>query len=208
MEKDKKTEAALAGKDYKPIIDQKYRWESWAAPKTKDDKLDHNTALLGDDLIDFVEHELFPYLKKFKTEAEVPDTIQYKIGEIFSEIKNKIQSGYTLREVLNIVDGMHFRSQTEKHELSQLYEVKIKNMGNAGRHGGEYYTPRPLIKTIVKIVDPKIGNTIYDGAVGSAAGACFGCCQMCFSNYTSLFHEVTVWKNYTQLLHINKYYRY
>ena len=60
----------------------------------------------------------------------------------------------------------------EKHEMSHLYEDKIKNMGNAGRNGGEYYTPRPLIKTIVKVVAPEIGDTIYDGAVGSAGFLC------------------------------------
>ncbi|OGC21532.1 type I restriction endonuclease subunit M [candidate division WOR-1 bacterium RIFOXYB2_FULL_42_35] len=168
LEKDKKTEAELAGKKYEFIIEPKYRWAVWAAPKTKEGKLDHHTVLSGDDLKDFVDHKLFPYLKKFKTTAEHPDTIQYKIGEIFSELKNKIQSGYNLREILNIVDEMRFRSQKEKHELSHLYEGKIKNMGNAGRNGGEYYTPRPLIKTIVKVVAPKIGNKIYDGAVGSA----------------------------------------
>lgn len=168
LEKDKETEATLAGKKYAYIIDPKFRWESWASPKGKDGKLDHNVALAGDDLKDFVDLKLFPYLKKFKGEAESPDTIEYKIGEIFSEIKNKIQSGYTLRNILDIVDQMRFRSQQEKHELSHLYEGKIKNMGNAGRNGGEYYTPRPLIKTIVKVVDPKIGSKIYDGAVGSA----------------------------------------
>lgn len=168
LEKEKELAAKLADQEYKYIIAPKYRWEVWACPKDKDDKLDHNTALSGDDLKDFVDRELFPYLKKFREEADSPDTIEYKIGEIFSEIKNKIQSGYNLREVLNIIDAMRFRSQQEKHELSHLYEVKIKNMGNAGRNGGEYYTPRPLIKTIVKVVDPKIGETVYDGAVGSA----------------------------------------
>ncbi|HVZ12255.1 MAG TPA: N-6 DNA methylase [Patescibacteria group bacterium] len=168
FEDDKKTEAALAGREYKNIIDPKFRWEAWAAPKTKDGKIDFNKALAGDDLTDFVDRDLFPYLKKFRTEAESPDTIEYKIGEIFSELKNKIQSGYTLREILNIVDSLKFRSQKEKHELSHLYESKIKNMGNAGRNGGEYYTPRALIRTIVKVVDPKIGERIYDGAVGSA----------------------------------------
>jgi type I restriction enzyme M protein len=83
-------------------------------------------------------------------------------------LKNRIQSGYNLREVINLVDELRFRSSKEKHEMSALYEDKIKNMGNAGRNGGEYYTPRPLIKTIVKVVSPKIGETIYDGAVGSA----------------------------------------
>ncbi len=166
LEETKKTEAALAGKKYKYILSSEYRWNNWACPKNGGGKLDHNKALDGDDLKDFIDHKLFPYLKKFK--AEEPNTIEYKIGEIFSELKNKISSGYKMREILNIVDGMHFRLYEEKHELSHLYEAKIKNMGNAGRNGGEYYTPRPLIKTIVKVVAPKIGNTIYDGACGSA----------------------------------------
>lgn len=168
FEKDKHAEAELAGKKYKQIIAPEYRWEAWAAPKGKDSKLDHHKALSGDDLKDFADHNLVPYLKKFKTSAESPDTIQYKIGEIFHELKNKIQSGYNLREVINLIDQLRFRSDAEKHEMSHLYEDKIKNMGNAGRNGGEYYTPRPLIKTIVKVVDPKIGEKIYDGAAGSA----------------------------------------
>ena len=168
LEEDKRTEAQLSGHAFDYIINREYRWDTWAAPKTAAGKLDHNAALTGDDLIDFVDQQLFLYLRKFKTEADSPDTIEYKIGEIFSGLRNKIESGYNLREIINIIDGMRFRSQTEKHELSHLYEVKIKNMGNAGRNGGEYYTPRPLIKTIVKVVDPKIGETIYDPAVGSA----------------------------------------
>jgi len=107
-------------------------------------------------------------MKKFKTDALGPDTIEYKIGEIFSELKNKIQSGYNLREVINLIDELRFGSHAEKHEMSHLYEDKIKNMGNAGRNGGEYYTPRPLIKAIVKVVAPTIGNKVYDGALGSA----------------------------------------
>jgi type I restriction enzyme M protein len=130
--------------------------------------LDHHKALTGDDLSDFVNIQLFPYLKKFKIDADNADTIEYKIGEIFSELKNRIQSGYNLREVINRIDELRFRTHAEKHEMSHLYEDKIKNMGNAGRNGGEYYTPRPLIKTIIKVVAPEIGNTIYDGAVGSA----------------------------------------
>lgn len=168
LEKVKAKEATLAGKVYKNIIDPEYSWEVWAAPKKADGKIDLNNAPSGDDLIDFVELKLFPYLKKFKNPDESPDTIQYKVGEIFGELKNKIQSGYTIRAILDIVDVLQFRTQKEKHELSHLYESKIKNMGNAGRNGGEYYTPRPLIRTIIKVVNPKIGDTIYDGAVGSA----------------------------------------
>jgi len=74
--------------------------------------------------------------------------------------------------VINRIDELRFRTHAEKHEMSHLYEDKIKNMGNAGRNGGEYYTPRPLITTIVKVVAPKIGDKIYDGAVGSAGFLC------------------------------------
>jgi len=71
-----------------------------------------------------------------------------------------------------MVDELRFRSQTEKHELSHLYEAKIRNMGNAGRNGGEYYTPRPLIRAIIQVVQPRIGERIYDGACGSAGFLC------------------------------------
>jgi type I restriction enzyme M protein len=168
LDETKKTEAALAGKRYNYILESQYQWNSWAAPKTADGKIDHHKAMTGDDLNDFVNQKLFPYLKKFKNPDADANTIEYKIGEIFSELKNKIVSGYKLREVLNVVDGMHFRLYEEKHELSHLYEAKIAKMGNAGRNGGEYYTPRPLIKTIVEVVAPRLGETIYDGACGSA----------------------------------------
>jgi len=172
LEKDRQDAAELSGKEYSPIIDKKFKWDVWAAPKNGNGKLDHHKAMTGDDLKNFVDEKLFPYLRKFKTSAEHPDTIEYKIGEIFSELKNKLQSGYNLREVINLIDELRFRSSAEKHEMSALYEDKIKNMGNAGRNGGEYYTPRPLIKTIVKVVAPEIGETIYDGAVGSAGFLC------------------------------------
>ena len=168
LEKDKALAAELTDKVYSNIIAAEYQWSKWAAPKDQDGKLDHHKALTGDDLADFVNIKLFPYLKKFKADAESADTIEYKIGEIFSELKNRIQSGYNLREVINRIDELRFRTHAEKHEMSHLYEDKIKNMGNAGRNGGEYYTPRPLIKTIVKVVAPEIGQKIYDGAVGSA----------------------------------------
>ncbi len=172
LEQDKATEAALSGKKYTFILDKPYRWEEWAAPKGKDGQLDHNKAMTGDDLGDFVDQKLFPYLNGFKQKASGPNTIEYKIGEIFGEIKNKIQSGYSLRDIIDYIDELRFRSQAEKHELSHLYEAKIKNMGNAGRNGGEYYTPRPLIRAIVKVVQPKMGERIYDGACGSAGFLC------------------------------------
>jgi type I restriction enzyme M protein len=77
-----------------------------------------------------------------------------------------------LREIIDGLDGLRLRSQAEKHELSMLYEEKIKRMGNAVRNGGEYYTPRPLIRAIVQVVNPLIGETVYDPAVGSAGFLC------------------------------------
>ena len=172
LEQDRAMEAELQGNAYEFIVAVPYRWARWAAPKTPDGRIDYNRARTGDDLRGFVDQELFPYLRGFTQRATGPNTIEYKIGEIFGEIKNWFQSGYNLRDVIDIIDGLRFRSQTEKHELSHLYEAKIRNMGNAGRNGGEYYTPRPLIRAMVKVVDPKIGERIYDGALGSAGFLC------------------------------------
>jgi type I restriction enzyme M protein len=168
LEKERIDEATLKGKEYKPLFSDEFTWDTWAVPKKADGTQDIVNALTGDDLLEFVNVKLIPYLKTFKTDAENSNTLEYKIGEVFSEIGNKLQSGYTLRDVLNNVDSLRFLSIEEKHEMSHLYEEKIKDMGNAGRSGGEYYTPRPLIQTIVEKVNPKIGDTVYDPAVGSA----------------------------------------
>lgn len=167
LERDKADEAALKGLDYSFILAEEYRWNTWAMPKDKDGNLDHHIALTGPDLVQFVDGKLFPYLSGFKQTADNAQTIEYKIGEIFSELKNKIQSGYILREILGYADELPFRSTTDKHELSHLYETKIKNMGNAGRNGGQYYTPRPLIRAMIQVVNPQMGETVYDGAAGS-----------------------------------------
>ena len=171
-EQDRAMEAKLAKKTYKPILGPEYRWGVWAMPKDKDGVLDHQKAMTGDDLLEFVERKLFPYLRKFKEQADGPDTVEYKIGAIFSEMRNKVNSGYTLRDILGIIDGLQFGTRNDKHELSALYEEKIRNMGNAGRNGGEYYTPRPLIRAMIQVVNPKVGERVYDGAVGSAGFLC------------------------------------
>jgi type I restriction enzyme M protein len=172
LEQDRATAARLDGKKYDYILEPDYRWESWAAPHGKDGAIDHNRAKTGKDLVEFVDGRLFPYLLGFKQRASGPNTVEYKIGEIFGEIKNKIRNGYNLREIIDQVDALRFRSQAEKHELSSLYEDKIKRMGNAGRNGGEYYTPRPLIRAMIRVTAPKIGERIYDGACGSAGFLC------------------------------------
>ena len=172
MEKEWQDEAGLEGRDYAPILDEPYRWQSWAAPTNAHGTPDLNAARTGADLIEFVNGTLFPYLQTFRESTDDPDSLEYKIGEIFSEIANRFRSGYSLRDALEIIDQLNFASQQAKHELSDLYETRIKRMGNAGRNGGEYYTPRPLIRAMIAVVQPQIGETIYDGACGSAGFLC------------------------------------
>jgi len=172
LELEKQDEAELKGEEYSFILGEDYRWANWAVPKNPDGSINHHIRMEGSVLVDFVNTDLFPYLAGFKQRADNPKTIEYKIGEIFSEVKNKIHSGYNLREILELADSLTFNSADEKHELSHLYEAKIKNMGNAGRNGGQYYTPRPLIRAIVNVVNPQMGETVYDGAVGSAGFLC------------------------------------
>ena len=167
-EKDKETKTKLENKQFKPTLKKEFQWSSWAVVKDKAGKVDFNKTLTGPDLKSFIDDKLFPYLKSFRNNTEDTNKLEYKIGEIFHEIKNKLSDGYSIREVVNAVDKLEFKSSEQKHELSALYEEKIKNMGNSGRNGGEYYTPRALIKSIIQVINPKIGETIYDGAVGSA----------------------------------------
>jgi type I restriction enzyme M protein len=173
LESEKADEAALEGREYEYILDEQYRWPEWAMPKTDDGIIDHHKVLSGPDLVKFVDHSLFPYLASFKQKAiDNPKSIEYKIGEIFSELSNKVKSGYNLREIIEMTDELPFGSSIDKHELSHLYESKIKNMGNAGRNGGQYYTPRPLIRAMIEVVNPHIGEKIYDAACGSAGFLC------------------------------------
>lgn len=171
LEKTRQIAAELQDKPYTPIIATGYRWNDWAIPLDAQGNYDISNALVGDDLIEFVNNKLFPYLRKFK-ETGAPKSIEIKIGVIFSEIRNRIQSGYNLRDVLEQVDKLHFQTSEERHEMTYWYESRLNRMGNAGRNGGEYYTPRPLIRTIIRVVNPRIGKTVYDGACGSAGFLC------------------------------------
>ena len=172
LEQEQTMNALLSGKTYKPIITGYMRWSQWAAPKKADGSPDTVNAMTGPDLTQFVDGKLFPTLREFQKTASSAKTLEYKIGGIFAELRNKITSGYNLREVINLIDQLHFQTAEDKHEMTLLYESKIAKMGNAGRNGGEYYTPRPLIRTIVRVVDPQIGETVYDPACGSAGFLC------------------------------------
>ena len=93
--------------------------------------------------------------------------MKYKIGNVFEYLDNKIASGHTLREVLNIIDTLNFQSQEELFELSHVYENLLQGMGSDGGNSGEFYTPRAVIKAMVDCVSIQPGETIYDGAAGS-----------------------------------------
>lgn len=174
LEESKADEALLIGKEYSYVLDEKYRWDVWACPKDEKGKLDIIHAKGGDDLLEFVngkkdsdEIGLFDYLKSFKNITGDPKSIKYKIGAIFEFLNNRIANGNTLRDILDIVDELDFHNQADLFQLSVIYEKLLKDMGSDGGNSGEFYTPRPLIKTIVDVVNPQIGQTIYDPAVGS-----------------------------------------
>ena len=148
-------------------FDAHYRWQSWAAPKTADGKLDSAKALTGEPLLSFVNQRLLPYLQGFKGRASSRQTLEFKIGGVFEESGNRIQNGDTLRALIDLVDQLRFDTAEEKQELSLILEARIQKMGNSGRNGGEFFTSRPLIQAILQVVRPRIGDRIYDGAVGT-----------------------------------------
>lgn len=159
-------EAELNGKDYEFLLRKDLRWDNWAAPKDEDGKLDLK-ALTGDDLMEVVNSQLFPYLKDFKINEIDPTSMKYKIGAIFEYLDNRIVSGHTLREIINIIDELNFQSSDELFELSHIYENLLKGMGSDGGNSGEFYTPRAVVKAMVETLDPQVGESIYDGAAGS-----------------------------------------
>jgi type I restriction enzyme M protein len=142
------------GKKYQDIIAKEYQWSSWAKKDWKD----------KDELVHFVTNKLFPYLRNLKGTSE-----KEKIGEIFRELDgNKIRSPYTMLDVIEILDRVEMAHYQDTHFLSQVYEEILQEMGAEGGWAGEFYTPRPIIRLMVDIIDPKLGDIILDPFVGSA----------------------------------------
>lgn len=147
--------AFLDWKEYNYIIEDNYKWSNWI----------HKPS--WDDLKDFVNLNLFPYLKSFKNINEDYHSIKYKIWEIFSYIDNRIDSGHTLKEIAEIIDKLNFQKQEDLFELSHIYEDLLQGMWNDWWNSWEFYTPRSIIKIMVDTVDPKVWNTIYDPSTWS-----------------------------------------
>jgi type I restriction enzyme M protein len=166
IESDREDKAVIDSKKYVPILDEKYRWDSWACPKNSSGVIDDVKCMTGQDLIDFVVKNLFPYLKKLKSEKN-KGSIKFQIASVFENFDNGFESGYILRRALNEIDNLKFDSSDERDELGGLYENELKNLGNKGSGKGEFYTPRPLIRAMISVIKPKIGETVYDGACGT-----------------------------------------
>jgi type I restriction enzyme M protein len=166
LEEEREAEVLMANTPFTALFEPQYRWTAWAAPKLAVGKPDLDNMRIGQDLVDFVNNDLMAYLRSFKQTAQDPSSIQAKIGEIFGEVRNKFGNGYMLRDALGKIGELNLGTQDQKSELSDLYETRIKSMGNAGRNGGQYYTPRPLIRAMIQVVQPNLGETIYDAAAG------------------------------------------
>jgi len=154
LEEKREKHTKLSGKKFEPILDEKYRWRNWM-----------RSSMTAEEKFHFIRSELLPYIRKIDTTPE-----HKLVASVFQEIPTKfMKSAYTLAEVLDLIDELDWRTLEDSQIITQFYEESLQKMGSAGRQaGGEFYTPRPLIRLILKIIDPKIGETILDPFMGSA----------------------------------------
>jgi type I restriction enzyme M protein len=179
MERVREDEAELEGKQFQRVIDAPYRWRDWNPPNSQGATRDglHN-PMTGDVLIAFMNQDeavcpdgrrgpgLFAYLRSLQGRSEGADRRDV-VASVFRGTVNRLQSGYILRDVLDKVTEIHFSSSEEIHTLSHMYESMLKEMRDAAGDSGEFYTPRPLVRFIVKAIDPRPGETILDPAAGT-----------------------------------------
>lgn len=147
--------AVLNGTTYDFILEEKYRWKNWTQLPS------------GNDIKDFVNNELFPYLATFRDSENDYHSMKYKIGEIFKFINNRIESGHTIKDITDEINKLSFQKQEDLFELSWVYEDLLQGMGNDGWNSGEFYTPRSVIKIMVEAISPRIWEKICDPAAGS-----------------------------------------
>jgi type I restriction enzyme M protein len=162
-------ESELDGKPYQPIIEAPYRWRDWAA---------REDGITGDELLAFIGQEqtvradgssgqgLFVYLRSLAGESEKGSQREV-VANVFKGIQNRMVSGYLLRDIINKIHGIHFSASEEIHTLSHLYESMLREMRDAAGDSGEFYTPRPVVRFMVQVSDPRLGETILDPACGT-----------------------------------------
>jgi len=171
VEKRFEDEANFAGETYQPIIEPQYRWSAWAQKDDKElesyfseDELKGTKERKEHILMAFIDGKLFPYLRSLHGTPE-----REKIAAIFQEINgNRMKSPYNLKDVINLIDEIDFNNAEDSHIVSQLYEELLLKLGKEGGIAGEFYTPRPIVRLMVKIVNPRIGETIFDPFCGSS----------------------------------------
>ncbi len=168
LEQIRETDMKLAGKRFRPAIEAPYRWRDWSA---KPD------GITGDELIKFVNNDeaigpdgkkgpgLFAYLRSLQG-ANGGDRRDV-IATVFRGTINRMINGYLLRDVVNKVQGIHFSSSDEIHTLGHLYESMLKEMRDAAGDSGEFYTPRAVVRFMVAVTDPRLGETVLDPACGT-----------------------------------------
>lgn len=154
LEMRREEDVKLSREKYKPVIPSPYRWRDWAS--------DEDNGATGEDLIKFVNETLLRSLRGLSGSDE-----RLKVAEVFRETYNRMLSGYLLRDVVNLVDNIHFQSKDEIFTLAHLYESMLKEMRDAAGDSGEFYTPRPVVKLIVDRVRLRLGETVLDPACGT-----------------------------------------
>jgi len=162
-------EAELDGKPYRPIIEAPYRWRDWAS---------REDGITGKELLDFIAQEqttradgrkgkgLFAYLRGLSGDGEKASQRDV-IARVFNGVQNRMESGYLLREILNKINAIHFSASEEIYSLSHLYESMLREMRDASGDSGEFYTPRPVVRFMVQVADPRLGETVLDPACGT-----------------------------------------
>ena len=153
---DKETEYELLNDDYRSPIPEALRWRNWAA---------NPEGMTGDDLLDFVNNQLFKTLKDLQPQHN--DQRGFVIRSVFEDAYNYMKSGHLIRQVINkIVEGIDFNKVQDRHLFGDLYEQILRDLQNAG-NAGEYYTPRPVTQFMVDMVAPQLGEKILDPACGT-----------------------------------------
>jgi type I restriction enzyme M protein len=179
IERIREDEATMEAKAFRPTINAPYRWRDWNRPNVliSADEGIHN-ALTGDSLIGFINQDeavcpdgkrgagLFAHLRSLQGAGEKIDR-RYVVATVFRGTVNRMQSGYLLRDVLDKINAIHFTSSDEIHTLGHMYEAMLKEMRDAAGDSGEFYTPRPVVRMIVKAVNPRPGEKILDPAAGT-----------------------------------------
>lgn len=153
---DREKQRELIDPKYKSPLPENLRWRNWAA---------NPEGITGGELLDFVDNKLFKKLKDL-TFDESEDPLGFVVREVFADTHNYMKSGTLIRQVINKFNEIDFNRADDRHDFNDLYEHMLKELQSAG-NAGEYYTPRPLTRFVVEMVNPKLGEKILDPACGT-----------------------------------------